>query len=228
MDVEIFFEVIGIGVGVIVMAIIFIPYMELKGFFAWLLFTSLSFLLIGVSIPSILRGYYIKKYHLQEAVVVEIPKKEMEVSKEEEMPKEEEIPKEEVKISKEEKEEKKEASDESGEKSQKEKETPKENRKNHKRRRMSKMENIKAFVRARPIKPQKKSVVFTYLLAIILLMMIVMVIYGNVNGHFNKIGVILTIAAGILSVMGSAVLKGKTKEYYFSFTPCNMEPLEPP
>lgn len=90
------------------------------------------------------------------------------------------------------------------------------------------MENIKAFVRARPIKPQKKSVVFTYLLAIILLMMIVMVIYGNVNGHFNKIGVILTIAAGILSVMGSAVLKGKTKEYYFSFTPCNMEPLEPP
>ncbi len=61
---------------IIVLVLKFKRFMDGRNLIILILCLILSYILIGVSIPSILRGYYIKKYHLQEAVVVEIPKKE--------------------------------------------------------------------------------------------------------------------------------------------------------
>ncbi len=68
--------IVGMIVYVVVMWIVFKKYMDIEIFICVIALGIISYVYAGGGVRTILRGYYIKKYHLQDAVVVEIPEKE--------------------------------------------------------------------------------------------------------------------------------------------------------
>ena len=68
--------IVGMIVYVVVMWIVFKKYMDIEIFICVIALGIISYVYAGGDVRTILRGYYIKKYHLQDAMVVEIPEKE--------------------------------------------------------------------------------------------------------------------------------------------------------